>query len=83
MAELQEFLLDLVELASRDANGRKDWQAIFAVLPDDKIAAAQVFEIVGESAECAKDRIRVPTGFELNSLDLDDSGMKQVRDIDR
>ena len=82
MAVLQQLLLNPVELPMRNADGRKQGSAILAILADDEIAAAEVFEVVGEGAKSAENRIGIPAGLEFDAFDFNDAGMQQVVDVD-
>ena len=83
LAVRQQFALDFVELVVRQADRRKHGLAVgVAVLPDHHVAAAQVLEVVGEGAEGADDRVRVPAGLVLDALALDRALAQQVVEVD-
>ena len=80
MAVLQQFPLYLVELLMGDPDRRKHRLAGFAILADDEVSAAKVFEVIGECTKRANDGIRIPAGLEFDAFDLHDTRMKQVVD---
>ena len=62
-------LLDLVDGLGIYPHRGKYGSAVFiTVLADDDVAAAEILEVVGERAQGADDRIRIPTGLVLNPL---------------
>ena len=80
---LKQFLLDAIELIGRNALGRQNRVAIPLSDAHDHIAAAVVMEIVGEGADRAQDRCRIPSFFELQAVRLDLPSGQQVRKADR
>src|ERR1700683_4500925 len=83
MAILEQLSLNLVELSVGHADGRKYGLAVLAVLPDDQVATAEVLEVVSEGAEGAEDGIGIPSGFEFDALDLDDTCVQERVDTNR
>ena len=83
LASCQQFLLDLVELIGCQARGRKDRLPVrIAVLPDHHIAAAEVFKVVGKSANCAQHGIRIPTRLVLNALTFHPALVQEIIEVD-
>ena len=69
VAESQQLILDLIELAVLQAHRRKHRHSGgIAILPDHHIAAAQVLEVIGEGAKRPQNRIRVPARLVFNAL---------------
>lgn len=78
-----QFELNPVELLIGKASRRKDWLTVgIAILPNHHITTAQVFKVVGEGAERANDRVRVPARFVFDPLALDCSLAQEVVEID-
>src|SRR6218665_2255115 len=83
LAVRQQFALDFVELVVGQADRWEHGPAIgIAILPDHHIAAAQILEVVGERAERADDRVRIPPGLVLDALALDRALAQQVVEVD-
>ena len=80
----QQFPLDLVQLVIPDAGRAEDRLAVFvAFLPDDDVAAAEVLEVVGERAERADRRVRIPPRLVFDAVPFDCPLPQQVLQVDR
>ena len=84
VAVAQQFPLNGVELVVVQADRGKYRLTVFvAVLADDDVAAAQVLEVVGKSAERSHHGVRVPARLVLNAVALDGSLSEQIIQIER
>jgi len=81
--EIQNFFLDGVDLAWSKAGRRHDGVAAFLSDPDDQVAAAQIVEIIRESAESVNHGLWIPTLLELDAFGFDQRAGQQGRDVNR
>ena len=69
VAEAQQFSLNSVQLFFTQPHRRKRRSTIrIAILTDDDITTAQVFEVIRESAQCAHDCRRIPARLILDPV---------------
>ena len=83
IAEANKFLLDFVDLIFRQTHRRENRHARFiTILPNNDIATAQVFKVIGKGTERSQNRIRVPAGLKFNTFTFHLTLVKEVVEVD-
>ena len=83
IAQFQNFLLQAVQLFSRDTCRRQFRAAVVIGNTEEDIAAAKVVEVIGKSAQGVQNSLRIPAAYKLKPFPFHRETLQHFMDIDR